>query len=180
MFGAIKVFLVKRAINKSVEEVEGIFKNVEDETQAKKLGTKVEVEDENNNTSSPIGLLTIKLDKNYKVAIYDNVTTENLKKGAGRLTGLAKLNEKGNCILYGHRDSAFKPLWKIKVGDKLELKSLYSTKNYEVYNIYITVPDDTNIVRKTDDFKLTLVTCYPFTYSGAAKQRCIVECKICE
>ena len=68
-------------------------------------------------------------------------------------------------------------MWHIKIGDKVQIKTFTKTKEYTVYNIYITEPDDVNIVKQTDETKLTLVTCYPFTYSWSAKQRCVVECK---
>lgn len=136
-----------------------------------------------NNPNTAIGILTFSNNSDYKVAIYDNVTIETLKNGAGRLTGSAKLNEKGNCILYGHRDSSFKAIWNIKIGDELELKSrkymngqiTIEDKKYKVKNIYITDPYDEKICQGSSDYKLTLVTCYPFTYSGMAKQRCVVE-----
>lgn len=79
-------------------------------------------------------------------------------------------------MLYAHRDSGFKALWDIKIGDILEVRTCKSTKEYKVNNIYVTNPKDEKIFNQTDETKLTLVTCYPFVYSGPANERCVVEC----
>lgn len=70
----------------------------------------------------------------------------------------------------------FRALWDIKIGDKVEIKTLTRTKEYEVKNIYITKPEDQKIFENSNQTKLTLVTCYPFVYTGPANERCVVEC----
>lgn len=189
IIGLIKIAKVKYEIYESTKEVEEILADIDKDTnsqnnQAVPVSTIISnttLNSQINDTSStlnPIGILIFKSDKNNsRVAVYDNLTTQTLKKGAGRATGSAELNSIGNSVLYGHRDSAFKPIWNMKVGDIVEVKSFYSCKQYEVYNIYITTPDDANILSPSDECKLTLVTCYPFVYSGPANQRCVVECK---
>lgn len=169
--GIIQLINVNKDIETGVEEVENIL----DGGDNSNINSTVENE-EDEKDGKAIGLLTFKLAKEYKTAVYDNITDKILKKGAGRATGTSKLNEQGNCVLYGHRDSAFRALWDIKVGDKLDLRTINSNKEYEVKNIYITNPDDVKIFDQSSDTKLTLVTCYPFIYSGPSDQRCVVEC----
>lgn len=169
--GITQLINVNKDIETGVEEVENIL----DGEDNSNINSTVENEGDAQDGKA-IGLLTFKLAKEYKTAVYDNITEEILKKGAGRATGTSKLNKQGNCVLYGHRDSAFRALWDIKVGDKLDLRTINSNKEYEVKNIYITNPDDVKIFDQSSDTKLTLVTCYPFIYSGPSDQRCVVEC----
>lgn len=108
LIGLVKILKVKKEIEASAKEVEELFDNNSSNNVTNKNTTQIEVkeaEEENGNVGGvdrlkAIGLITFGLDKNYKVAIYDNVTQATLKKGAGRLTGSAKLNGNGNCILY--------------------------------------------------------------------------------
>lgn len=175
--GVIKIFKANKEINKGVKEVEEIFgtgNNIDGENSS----LQKETQNNKNDINNAIGLITFKLKKEYKTAIYNNITEENLRKGAGRASGSSELNEIGNCVLYGHRDSAFRALWDIKVGDIAEVKTKSNIIKYEVKKIYVTSSEDTNIFKQNlnnKEIKLTLVTCYPFIYSGPANERCVVE-----
>lgn len=113
LIGVLKVLKVKSEIESSAKEVEELFDNNSSNNVTSKNTTIIEVKDseeeneKNEETKTcvesnlkAIGLITFEFGNNYKVAIYDNVTQATLKKGAGRLTGSAKLNGNGNCILY--------------------------------------------------------------------------------
>lgn len=171
VIGGIKIYYSKYELKKGIEEIEDILKSDSD----KNINDNVE-DNESTIDEKAIGIIKFKLKKEYKIAIYDNVTENTLSKGCGRATGTSNLNEKGNCVLYGHRDSAFRPLWDIKKGDRIEITTKDNTLEYEVRNIYVTTPDDPKIFTLADTTVLTLVTCYPFVYAGPANQRCIVEC----
>lgn len=178
IIGLIKIINVNKDLNSGIREAEEVFSSSSASNDENvNLETKIENE-QKLDISKAIGIITFKLQKEYKTAIYENITEDILRKGAGRAAGTGKLNEKGNCVLYGHRDSAFRALWDIKVDDLVEVKTKTSTKQYKVYNIYITDKNDKNICNQNLDekyCKLTLVTCYPFVYSGPANQRCVVE-----
>lgn len=173
VIGIIKLINVNNSIQTGIEEVEDIF----DGNETPNISSTVENEKERSDGKA-IGLLTFKLARQYKTAVYNNLTEEILKKGAGRATGSSNLNETGNCVLFGHRDSAFRALWDIKIGDIVEAKTISSTKQYTVKNIYITNPYNPKIFEQTTETKLTLVTCYPFVYSGPSDERCVVECSL--
>lgn len=177
IIGLVKIINVNKDLKSGIKEAEEVFSSSDSNDENVDLETKIENE-QKLDTSKAIGIITFKLQKEYKTAIYENITEDILRKGAGRATGTGKLNEKGNCVLYGHRDSAFRALWDIKVGDLAEVKTKATVKQYKVYNIYITDKNDKNICNQNLDekyCKLTLVTCYPFVYSGPANQRCVVE-----
>lgn len=171
IIGIIKLVNVNNSLQTGIEEVEDVFGGDDNTNTFSAVENEKSRED-----GKAIGILTFKLAKQYKTAVYNNITEQILQKGVGRATGSSNLNETGNCVLFGHRDSAFRALWDIKIGDKVEAKTKDSLKEYEVKNIYITTPYDPKIFEETQDTKLTLVTCYPFVYSGPADKRCIVEC----
>lgn len=102
----------------------------------------------------------------------DDVT---LNGGVGRIPGTALPGEPGNIGIAGHRDSFFRALKDIAKGDTIELVTKHKTDFYVVDKVYVTNPDDINILRPGRVSALTLVTCYPFYYVGSAPQRYIVQ-----
>ena len=99
-----------------------------------------------------------------------------LKKGIGHFAGSTLPGEGGNVVLSGHRDTVFRPLQEIKVGDEVEIETDYGIYKYKVKKTRITHPNDTTVTMPTDYEKLTMYTCYPFNYVGSAPNRFIVEC----
>lgn len=124
---------------------------------------------------NPIGLIKFNTKTQYKTAIYNGLTTENLKYGAARDISSAYPCKEGNCVLYGHRDSAFRFIPQIKVGDSFLVNCETNEIKYVVTNIFVTDPEDTKIFEPTNQKKVTLVTCYPFTFVGPAPKRCVIE-----
>lgn len=100
-----------------------------------------------------------------------------LKKGIGHYAGSTLPGEGGNVVLSGHRDTVFKPLEGIKIGDEVEIETDYGVYKYKVANTRVTDPNDTTVTMPSDDEKLTMYTCYPFNYVGRAPNRFIVECE---
>ena len=99
-----------------------------------------------------------------------------LKRGIGHYAGSTLPGENGNVVLSAHRDTVFRPLEGIEVGDEVEVETDYGLYKYKVANIRITDPNDSTVTMPTDNEKLTMYTCYPFNYVGSAPNRFIVEC----
>ena len=72
--------------------------------------------------------------------------------------------EWGNSILYGHNwPNLFGPLKKIQKGDPVEVElSSGQTRTFEVVMTDTVTPNQTHILSKTDDVRLTLYTCTGF------------------
>jgi sortase A len=102
----------------------------------------------------------------------DNAT---LRVAVGHIPGTRLPGQAGNVGLAGHRDSFFRGLNKIKIGDEITLTTPEETFHYTVESIRIVSPDDVSVLRDTAYPSLTLVTCYPFYYVGPAPQRWIVR-----
>jgi len=121
----------------------------------------------------PLGLLVIN-DLNIEVPIYNGTEEHILDRGAGRIKGMAKMNEDGNLGISAHRDSFFRSLKDIELGDVVLIQSAYGVEKYAVSDIKIVPKDDVSVLAPVDQKTLTLVTCYPFYHVGAAPERYIV------
>lgn len=121
----------------------------------------------------PLGLLVIS-DLNIEVPIYNGTEEHILDRGAGRIKGMAKMNENGNLGISAHRDSFFRGLKDIELGDEVLVQSAYGVEKYAVSAINIVPKEDASVLAPVDHKTLTLVTCYPFYHVGAAPQRFIV------
>ena len=98
-----------------------------------------------------------------------------LSRGVGHIAGTAKPGEAGNIGIAGHRDSFFRGLKDIKLGDSIELKTVKGIDRYVVDQIDIVAPSDVAVLKPRTAPSLTLVTCYPFHFIGSAPQRYIVS-----
>jgi len=117
-----------------------------------------------------------------EVPVFEGTSDLVLNRGVGHISGTALPgqpgNVAGNIVIAGHRDGFFRGLKDIAVGDRIELQrpgSPSQTDIYRVQKIHIVFPSDTSVLHSTDTSTLTLVTCYPFYYVGAAPQRYIVQ-----
>jgi LPXTG-site transpeptidase (sortase) family protein len=121
----------------------------------------------------PLGLLIIN-DLNIEVPIYNGTEEHILDRGAGRIKGMAKMDENGNLGISAHRDSFFRGLKDIELGDVVLVQSAHGVEKYAVSDINIVPKNDVSVLAPVDQKTLTLVTCYPFYHVGAAPQRFIV------
>jgi sortase A len=98
-----------------------------------------------------------------------------LKKAIGHLPDTVLPWESGNSGLAAHRDTFFRPLRHVKIGDEVRLTSPRGVFTYRVSDTFITTPTDVGILKPHGRDELTLVTCYPFDFVGDAPQRYIVR-----
>ncbi len=112
-----------------------------------------------------------------EVPVYEGTSDLTLNRGVGHVSGTAMPGAPGNVAITGHRDGFFRGLKDVDVGDKIELQWSVpgGTDTYVVKGIRIVLPQDTSVLSKTDASTVTLITCYPFYYVGAAPQRYIVQ-----
>jgi sortase A len=109
------------------------------------------------------------------VAVLQGTTSKTLLLGVGHIEGTALPGEAGNIGIAGHRDTYFRVLRDIRANDEIRLQTVSGIARYEVDWIQITAPGDGDIVANTNESALTLVTCYPFHYVGAAPERFVVH-----
>jgi len=105
----------------------------------------------------------------------DNAT---LARAAGHIEGTALPGQPGNIGIAGHRDTIFRPVRRLHVGERLVLTTTDHVYTYRIGRTRIVSPDAVSVLDPTPRPTLTLVTCYPFTYIGHAPKRFIVTAKL--
>lgn len=103
----------------------------------------------------------------------DDETTLSL--AVGHIPGTALPGEAGNVGVAGHRDTIFRALQGIRKDDVIQFETLSGAHAFQVDSTRIVKPDDVAVLKPRDAPALTLVTCYPFYYVGAAPERFIVS-----
>lgn len=100
-----------------------------------------------------------------------------LRRAVGHLPETALPGEPGNVALAGHRDSFFRSLRKIQAGDTIAIQTPQGEYEYQVESTQVVVPGDVAVLLPSGGNSLTLVTCFPFYYVGAAPKRFIVRAR---
>lgn len=127
-------------------------------------------------TGEQVALLVIpKLNKTYEV--YWGTDEETLAKGVGMYVSewTVTPDENGHTVLSGHRDSVFRPLGELDVGDRFYIVYQGVDYEYEIQKTWITDAEDRTVIVEKDEPIATLSTCYPFTYIGSAPDRYIIQ-----
>lgn len=124
-----------------------------------------------------IGVLELpKLKKS--LPIVEGVDEDDLAKGVGHYSGTALPNEPGQIVLSGHRDTVFRRLGELEIGDELQVKMPYGKFTYIIQETEIVPANDLTVIRPDyDEEMLTVTTCYPFRYVGDAPDRYIIYAK---
>jgi sortase A len=100
-----------------------------------------------------------------------------LEKGPGHVPGTAMPNQDygpNNCVLTAHRDSHFRRLGWLRKGHVVELETPGRTAKYRVVSREIVTPKTVRVLAATKRPRLTLITCYPFNWVGAAPKRLVI------
>jgi sortase A len=125
-------------------------------------------------SGSLIGSLDIpRLRLSAMIAEGDDDATLNM--AIGHLSDTPLPWHDGNSALAGHRNTFFRPLQHIRVGDELRVSTVRGDFRYQVRETMVVSPDEVWVLDPSDRPMLTLITCYPFNYVGKAPRRFIVR-----
>jgi sortase A len=123
---------------------------------------------------APIGWLAIpRLHLSAAIAQGDDAAI--LGAAIGHLPDTPLPWQDGNSALAAHRDTLFRALKDIRVGDDLHLATAFGEFAYRVRDTMIVGPQDLWVLDPTERPTLTLITCYPFQYLGRAPRRFVVR-----
>ncbi|HEY5540886.1 MAG TPA: class D sortase [Coriobacteriia bacterium] len=120
-----------------------------------------------------IGSLSIPALK-LKLPIIEGTGADDLKKGVGHVSETVLPGQQDNCVLSGHRDTVFTGLGKLKIGDRFIASTTAGAFTYRISRIRIVHKDDTTIIVPAEHAVLTVSTCYPFHFVGAAPDRYVL------
>jgi len=98
-----------------------------------------------------------------------------LSRGSGHIEDTPLPGQPGNVGIAGHRDTTFRALRHIHIGDPLNYKTADRLYRYRITKTMIVGPDDVYVLDPTPGPALTLVTCYPFEFIGHAPNRFIIR-----
>lgn len=98
-----------------------------------------------------------------------------LRRAVGHIPGTALPGQHGNMALTGHRDTFFRPLRNIRLDDIILLTTLQGQYRYRVRSTQVVTPDTVSVLDPGRSEMLTLITCHPFYFVGAAPNRFIVR-----
>lgn len=83
--------------------------------------------------------------------------------GPGLLSGTAMPGQTGNSVITAHRDTQFRPLKSVQVGDDIYVETTDGREyRYRVRDTKVVESDKARMAIETNVPVLTLVTCYPF------------------
>ncbi|MCM3707658.1 MULTISPECIES: class D sortase [Cytobacillus] len=113
-----------------------------------------------------------------ELPIIEGTDEDELEKGVGHYTTTAFPGQHDQILLSGHRDTVFRSLGELEIGDTFEVSMPYGEFTYEITDSKIVDADDTTVIRSTAPNEiLTVSTCYPFSYVGNAPSRYILNAK---
>jgi sortase A len=115
-----------------------------------------------------------------EVPVYQGTTEHVLRRGAGLVEGTAVPGSAGNVGIAAHRDTHFRGLQDVTIGDLIELGTLDRTLVYRITAMEVVEPGDVHVLDDAGEPMLTLVTCYPFYFVGSAPQRYIVRATVAD
>ena len=107
--------------------------------------------------------------------ITSDIDAGSLRLGVGHIRGTAVPGGLGTVGIAGHRDSFFRPLQRVMPGMDIKLSGANGTFHYLVDSTEIVSPDKVHVLDIGHLPALTLITCFPFDYVGAAPRRFIVH-----
>jgi sortase A len=109
------------------------------------------------------------------VVVVEGVGRTVLRRAVGHIPGTALPGQPGNVGLSGHRDTFFRPLKDLRIGDEIRFSTLSGDFAYRVESLKIVGPNGVEVLASSHENVLTMVTCYPFYYVGAAPMRFVAR-----
>ena len=169
---------IKNDLISNYENNSSIDNSIENENDniENKISNEFEYKEEtiNSKRTNVIGILEIK-SIGLKAPIVDG--EENLDYVVAKYRNSANFGQVGNVILAGHNNmkgSIFKNLYKVKIGDIIEIKTDNNIYKYKLTERVIVNPSDSSLLTQDISKKeITLITCI-----NRAKERLILKGKI--
>ncbi len=109
--------------------------------------------------------------------VREGIGPDTLQLAVGHIPDTALPGQDGNVGLAAHRDTFFRGLRTLRTGDKIQFSTVGADFSYIVESIVVVGPDNMAVLAPSSENVLTLVTCYPFSYTGSAPRRFVVRAR---
>jgi len=110
--------------------------------------------------------------------VLEGATSHSLLQGPAHLKGSAEPGTAGNAVIAGHRDTFFRHVHSLRVGDDIYVMRDGHRFHFVVRARKVVQPTDLSVLRPTTDSEITLITCYPTHVIGPAPERLIIVAKL--
>ncbi len=107
--------------------------------------------------------------------VLEGVDNQTLWLAAGHIPSTPLPGQPGNVAIAAHRDTFFRRLSEVRRNDVVSVTTANGTHRYRVDSLEIVAPTNTRVLEASPENKLTLLTCYPFTYMGHAPKRYVIS-----
>lgn len=115
---------------------------------------------------------------NLSATVLEGSDDATLGRAAGHIEDTALPGAPGNAGIAAHRDTIFRPVRNLRIGDVMTVTTADGAYDYRVDRTMIVNPEDVYVLDPTGHPTLTLVTCYPFTFIGHAPKRFIAQASL--
>lgn len=109
--------------------------------------------------------------------VREGIDGKTLRLAIGHIPATALPGQAGNVGVAGHRDTFFRGLKDLRSRDEIQFSTLNGDFKYIVESLAIVAPDNAAALAPSSENVLTMVTCYPFFYVGAAPKRFVVRAR---
>lgn len=114
---------------------------------------------------------------NLSAMVSEGIDDNTLRRAIGHIPATVLPGQAGNIGLAGHRDTFFRELKGLRTNDEIQFSTARGDFKYSVESLMIVEPDNIAVLAPSSENVLTLVTCYPFSYIGAAPKRFVARAR---
>ena len=107
--------------------------------------------------------------------LLEGTDNRTLDKSIGHVEGTGLPGQSGNISIAGHRNTHFRKLEWIRRGDDIVITSPTGQYRYRVEWARLFRPTDMAVLDASHGPAVTLITCFPFEYVGAAPLRYVIR-----
>lgn len=109
----------------------------------------------------PVARLTVE-GQGVDLFVLDSATPRALAFGPAHLGGTARPGSRGNAVLVAHRDTHFRFLERVRIGDAMQVETAAGVARYRVREATVVDRGEGRVLDEAGEAQLTLITCYPF------------------
>ena len=109
------------------------------------------------------------------VMVREGMDEDTLRKAAGHVPSTDLPGQDGDFMVLGHRDTFFRPLHAIELGDLVRLRTRRGRFAYRIDSVVVVDLEGLSLIQKAPRQGITLITCFPFDYIGPAPHRLVAR-----